>query len=82
MKQLPIMRAIQRWLRAVGILLGLSLLTGCLGVNPTMDMITTLLPGKEPALLVAKGYEYLLIEIDGRKTAMALGYRQEVDAGT
>ena len=75
------MRAIQRWLRGVGILLGLSLLTGCLGVNPTMDMITTLLPGKEPALLVAKGYEYLLIEIDGRKTAMALGYRQEVVEG-
>jgi hypothetical protein len=32
--------------------------------------------------MVAKGYEYLLIEIDGRKTAMALGHRQElVEAG-
>jgi hypothetical protein len=65
-------------LRLLGSFMGLCLLAGCLGVNPTMDMITTLLPGKDPALMVVKGYEYLLIEIDGRKTAMALGSRQEV----
>jgi hypothetical protein len=72
------MRDFRFWLRAIGGLWGACLLSGCLGVNPTMDMLTTFLPGKEPALMVAKGYEYLLIEIDGRKTAMALGARQEV----
>ena len=72
------MRDFRFWLRAIGGLWGACLLSGCLGVNPTMDMLTTFLPGKEPALMVAKGYEYLLIEIDGRKTAMALGARQDV----
>lgn len=76
------MRDVHRWLRSFGGLVSIHFLTGCVGVNPTMDMLTTFLPGKEPALMVAKGYEYLLIEIDGRKTAMALGDRQEViDAG-
>ena len=72
------MRDFRFWLRAIGGLWGACLLSGCLGVNPTMDLLTTFLPGKEPALMVAKGYEYLLIEIDGRKTAMALGARQDV----
>ena len=72
------MRDFRFWLRAIGGLWGACLLSGCLGVNPTMDMLTTFLPGKEPALMVAKGYEYLLIEVDGRKTAMALGARQDV----
>ena len=78
MNHLPTMNDLQSWLRAIWGLGGLCLLSGCMGVNPTLDMITHLLPGKEPALMVAKGYEYLLIEIDGRKTAMALGHRQEV----
>jgi hypothetical protein len=57
-------------------------LSGCQGVNPTMDMIGTFLPGKDPALMVSRGFEYLLLEIDGRKTAMALGSRDGViDAG-
>jgi hypothetical protein len=47
-----------------------------------MDMIGTFLPGKDPALMVSRGFEYLLLEIDGRKTAMALGSREQVvDAG-
>ena len=72
------MSDLQCWLRAFWGGWGICVLSGCLGVNPTLDMVSTLLPGKEPALMVAKGYEYLLIEIDGRKTAMALGGRQEV----
>ena len=43
-----------------------------------MDMIGTFLPGKDPALMVSRGFEYLLLEIDGRKTAMALGGRERV----
>jgi Group 4 capsule polysaccharide lipoprotein gfcB, YjbF len=64
-------------------LLGLvCCLSGCQGVNPTMDMMGTFLPGKDPALMVTRGFEYLLLEIDGRKTAMALGSREQVvDAG-
>ncbi len=54
------------------------LLSACQGVNPTLDTITTLLPGKHPALLVSRGFEYILLEIDGRKTAMALGSREQV----
>ncbi len=65
-------------LRLLGALSGLAMLTGCVGINPTLDMISTMLPGKDPALMVARGHEYVLIEIDGRKTAMALGLRQEV----
>ena len=57
-------------------------LLGCQGVNPTLDTLGTFLPGKDPALMVSRGFEYLLLEIDGRKTAMALGSREEViDAG-
>jgi hypothetical protein len=81
-KNLPPSGKRHNQLRVVGALLFVNLLTGCVGVSPTLDFITHLLPGKEPALMVAKGYEYLLIEIDGRKTAMALGHRQElVEAG-
>jgi hypothetical protein len=51
-------------------------LSGCQAVNPTLDTLLTLLPSKDPALMVDRGFEYLLIEIDGRKTAMALGSRE------
>jgi len=51
-------------------------------MNPTLATLGTFLPGKDPALMVSRGFEYLLIEINGRKTAMALGNREEVlDAG-
>jgi len=54
------------------------LLSGCQGINPTLDTLRTFLPGKDPALMVEGGFEYLLLEIDGRKTAMALGSRELV----
>jgi hypothetical protein len=68
--------------RAIQALMWGCLLSGCQGVNPTLDTLKTFLPGKDPALIVSRGFEYLLIEIDGRKTAMALGNREQVmDAG-
>lgn len=54
------------------------LFSGCQGINPTLDTLRTFLPGKNPALMVDGGFEYLLLEIDGRKTAMALGSRELV----
>jgi len=54
------------------------LFSGCQGINPTLDTLRTFLPGKNPALMVDGGFEYLLLEIDGRQTAMALGSREMV----
>ena len=75
------LRSFRSWIKSLRpwIIFNYSLLlclSGCQTANPTLDTLLTLLPSKEPALMVDRGFEYLLIEIDGRKTAMALGSRE------
>jgi len=60
--------------RTAGLLFAF-ILSACAGINPTLDMTTLLVPFGAKADSFQPGFEYLAIELNGRKTHMALGYR-------
>jgi len=52
------------------------LLVACQGFNPVVDTFTNLLPKRGSDSAYQPGMEYLQVSLDGRSSAMALGYRQ------
>ncbi len=51
-------------------------LTACQGFNPVVDTFATLLPNVANGSTYQTGLEYLEVSLDGRSSAMALGYRE------
>lgn len=51
-------------------------LVGCQGINPVTDTAGHFLSNKTPKASFSAGFEYLEVEWQGRKAAMALGYRE------
>jgi hypothetical protein len=49
--------------------------SGCGGINPVIDMTTTLLPFNSTVVSFQPGFEYLAVNLNGRKTHIALGHR-------
>lgn len=54
----------------------LVLLAGCQGFNPVIDTAGHFWAGKAQKDIFSPGFEYLEVEWQGRKAAMALGYRE------
>lgn len=51
-------------------------LVGCQGFNPVTDTAGHFLSNKKPKASFSAGFEYLEVDWQGRKAAMALGYRE------
>jgi hypothetical protein len=54
----------------------LLVLAGCQGFNPVIDTAGHFWAGKAQKDTFSQGFEYLEVEWQGRKAAMALGYRE------
>lgn len=54
----------------------LPVLVGCQGFNPVVDTVASLLPNGAGSNAYQPGLEYLQVSLDGRQSALALGYRQ------
>ncbi len=55
--------------------LTLVTLSGCNTTNPVVDTFTTLLPWRAQYADIQPGFEYLVVELDGKASVMALGSR-------
>ncbi len=56
-------------------------LSGCTTTNPVIDTFTTLLPWRAQYADIQPGFEYLVVELDGKASVMALGSRNVVGQG-
>lgn len=56
----------------------MSLLSACQSVNPTMDTLGVVFSSalNSNTSMYAPGFEYIEVELNGKKTALALGYRK------
>jgi len=56
-------------------------LSGCTTTNPVIDTFTTLLPWRAQYADIKPGFEYLVVELDGKASVMALGSRDLLGQG-
>ena len=67
---------ISRLIHAIACLCSLFGLLGCQGFNPVVDTVASLAPMGRSDGVYQQGLEYLQVSLNGRDSAMALGYRR------
>ena len=67
---------ISRLIRPIVCLCLIFALLGCQGFNPVVDTVASLAPIGRSGVTYQQGLEYLQVSLNGRDSAMALGYRR------